>query len=429
MPEGARIYNLFPLLAGTIEQWHAHLERIAGMGFNWIYINPIHMPGFSGSLYAVKDFYTLNPLLRGASSATPDELLADFVKAADARGVRVMMDLVVNHTGKDSVLAQQHPDWFEREPDGSLHSPFCVDPGTGHKTVWADLAEIDYRDRPQRGQILAYFAEVIRHYVGLGVRGFRCDAAYKVDRDNWRVLIDAGRRADPDTCFVAENLGAMMEQVEQLRGAGFDYLFNSAKWWDFRQTWLLDQYEKFRSIAPSIAFPETHDTARLAADLADQNVPQSQMERRYRQAYMFAAIFSAGVMIPVGFEYGFRKRLHVVSTRSSDWEKPAFDLTGFIRDVNQMKAKVPVLNEEGPQRLQLIDDGRMVALVRRRMRGAGWAASLINSDPGAPVKARVNLDGDIDGGREITPGGAGAPFARGGEYALEPGEIRVFASA
>ncbi len=45
MPEGARIYNLFPLLAGTIEQWHAHLERIAGMGFNWIFLNPIHYAG------------------------------------------------------------------------------------------------------------------------------------------------------------------------------------------------------------------------------------------------------------------------------------------------------------------------------------------------------------------------------------------------
>lgn len=428
MPEGVRIYNLFPLLAGSVDEWGAHLERIAGMGFNWIYLNPIHTPGFSGSLYAVKDYYSLNPLIRGGAAGSADELMKGFFDAAKARGIKVMMDLVVNHTGKDSVLAQQHPDWFEHEADGSLHSPFCVDPSTGHKTVWADLAEINYSDRPQRQQIIDYFTRVIDHYVRLGVAGFRCDAAYKVPQEVWRPLISAGRRLDPDTLYVAENLGAMMEQVEQLRGAGFDYLFNSAKWWDFRQPWLLEQYEKFRSIAPSIAFPETHDTARLAADLADQGVPPERMEQRYRAAYLFSAVFSTGVMIPIGFEYGFRKRLHVVSTRASDWEKPAFDLTGFIRDVNAMKASLPILNEEGPQRYHQFGDGRLIGLVRRPMRGQGWVFTLINADPWNPVRGWIgNLDGDIGGGREVTPGSRGEPLRVGEEYTLQPAEIRVFA--
>jgi starch synthase (maltosyl-transferring) len=431
MPEGARIYNLFPLLAGSIDEWPNHLERIAGMGFNWIYLNPIHLPGFSGSLYAVKDYYSLNPLLRGGASGSPDELMADFCRAAKARGIQVMMDLVVNHTGKDSVLVQQHPEWFEREHDGQLHSPFCVDPLSGAKTVWADLAEINYREGPHRQQILDYFCQVIDHYVRIGFAGFRCDAAYKVAREMWQVLIGAGRRANPETLFIAENLGAMMEQVEQLRGAGFDYLFNSAKWWDFRQPWLLEQYEKFRSIAPSIAFPETHDTARLAAELADQGVPPDQFERRYRTAYLFSALFSSGVMIPIGFEYGFRKRLHVVSTRPSDWERPAFDLTGFIAEVNRMKASLPILNEEGPQRYHQFGDGRLVGLVRRPMRGQGWVFSLVNADPWNEVRGWVgNLDGDVQGGREVTPGRASAEGLRvGQDYTLAPGEIRVFASS
>ena len=53
MSEGLRIYNLFPTLAGTIREWMVHLPRIAAMGFNAVYINPFHYPGFSGSLYAV----------------------------------------------------------------------------------------------------------------------------------------------------------------------------------------------------------------------------------------------------------------------------------------------------------------------------------------------------------------------------------------
>ena len=59
--ESLRIYNLFPLLAGPIARWRAELPRIAALGFNAVFVNPFHYPGFSGSLYAVKDYYLLNP--------------------------------------------------------------------------------------------------------------------------------------------------------------------------------------------------------------------------------------------------------------------------------------------------------------------------------------------------------------------------------
>ncbi len=425
--EGARIYNLFPLLVGAVDGWEPHLDRIAAMGFNWIFVNPFHYPGFSGSLYAVKDYYRLNPIVQGASKRSNDELIADFSAAAEKRGISVMMDLVVNHTAKDSVLAQEHPQWFEREADGSLRSPFAVDPNTHEKTVWADLAEIDYRDRPERAELIEYFGEVIQHYAGLGIRGFRCDAAYKVPKVVWRKLIRAGRKVSADVVFAAENLGGMLEEVEALRSSGFDYLFNSSKWWDFRQNWLLEQYEQFRSIARSVSFPETHDTPRLAADLAAEGVTAvDDVERRYRQAYLFAAVFSSAVMIPVGYEYGFRRNLHVVDSRPDDWEKPAFDLSGYIGDVNRMKAAVPVLNEEGPQRLIVQENDRIISLVRRAMRGRSWAVILINTDQNSSESVRVNgLDPDIREGREIIPGNEGRVFAAGSDVTLEPGEVRV----
>jgi len=312
-----------------------------------------------------------------------------------------------------------------------LRSPFAVDPDTHKKTVWADLAEIDYSDRPERAKLIEYFAEVIRHYTGLGIRGFRCDAAYKVPKLAWRKLIQAGRKVSADAVFAAENLGGMKEEVEALRSAGFDYLFNSSKWWDFRQNWLLEQYEQFRSIAPSVSFPETHDTPRLAADLAAQGVTAvKDIERHYRRAYLFAAVFSSGVMIPVGYEYGFRRNLHVVETRPEDREKPAFDLCGYIGEVNKMKAAQPVLNEEGPQRLVVQENDRIVALQRRPLRGRGWAVTLINTDQNAKVADRVQgLDPDIKEGNEITPGNEGRGFGAGSQVSLAPGEIKVFVNA
>ncbi|TMJ67861.1 MAG: hypothetical protein E6G83_06515 [Alphaproteobacteria bacterium] len=263
MSEGLRIYNLFPTLAGTTRKWATHLPRIAAMGFDAVYVNPFHYPGFSGSLYAVKDYYRLNPRFRGGEPGDDDDLLCAFTEAARAHGLRVIMDLVVNHTSKDSELVVSNPDWFTRDARGNVVSPFATDPADPtQKTVWGDLAELDYRP-PQRGQILGYFQQLVRHYIGLGFGGFRCDAAYKVPAEVWRGLIGDAKEADPEVVFCAENLGAPKEAVLALDGAGFDYLFNSVKWWDFESPWLLEQYEDFRHIAPSIGFPESHDTDRL----------------------------------------------------------------------------------------------------------------------------------------------------------------------
>jgi len=154
MTEGLRIYNLFPTLAGPVERWADELPRIAAMRFNAVYINPFHYPGFSGSLYAVKDYYRLNPRFRGDSEKSDDELLRGFTEAAAGHGLRVIMDLVVNHTSKDSDLAARRPEWFAHDKYGRIASPYAVDPDDPErKTVWGDLAELDYQ-RPQRDQIV-----------------------------------------------------------------------------------------------------------------------------------------------------------------------------------------------------------------------------------------------------------------------------------
>src|SRR3954468_11860219 len=388
MTEGLRIYNLFPTLAGSIADWTATLPRIAAMGFNAVYVNPFHYPGFSGSLYAVKDYYKLNPRFRphpnpppragkgreGAASrqASDDDLLRGFTKAAEGHGLRVIMDLVVNHTAKDSELTARRPQWFARDDRGEIQSPFPVDPDDPEKkTVWGDLAELDYSP-PQQDEIVAYFEELVRHYVGLGFRGFRCDAAYKVPATVWRRLVDAAKSCDPNVVFCAENLGASEEEVLALDEAGFDYLFNSLKWWDFESPWLLEQYEKFRHIAPSIAFPESHDTERLVTELLAAGFPEDQIEARYRQAYALSSAFSTGVMMPMGFEFGWSRRISVVPNgHEEELEPTRFDLQPFIAAVNRMKASIPALNEEGPQRRLSPPDDPLLVLLRQTESGPG----------------------------------------------------------
>lgn len=425
--QGPRIYNLFPLLVGSIKEWQQLLPQIRAMHFNWIFLNPFHYPGFSGSLYAVKDYYRLHPLFQGdAPQQSLEALLGNFLQEAEAHGLRVMMDLVINHTAKDNELTLSHPDWFLHDEDGGISSPFAVNPDDPEElTIWGDLAALDYSARPARQEMIDYWAALLRYYLGLGFHGCRCDAAYQLPGEVWRELINTARAVQPEVIFFAETLGARLEEVEQLRSAGFDYFFNSAKWWDFKAPWLLAQHEKFRRVAPSIAFPESHDTERLAADSGGE-------ERVSRFFYLFCAFFSTGLMMPIGFEDGCRRRLNVVETRPADRQPANFDLRPFITAVNQMKARLPVLNEEGAQELFTAENTTVIGLRRRATQGRQQVAALINPPEAAEgaFDARLlaaALESDLRDIVEITPDRPEADKPLAGDLLqLPPCTIRLF---
>lgn len=361
------IYNLFQRLVGPTTRWPEHARRAREMEFEWLYLNPWHYPGFSGSLYAVKDFRRLNPLFLppGADPASLEPLRAALARIAEA-GMKPVMDLVVNHTAKDSPLIAEHPGWFPRDERGEPKSPYAVDPDDpGNVTVWGDLAEVDNLTHHDREGLWRYWGALVREALDLGFRGFRCDAAYKVPAQLWRFLIEQARSVDPGVAFFAETLGAPVEEVVALKDAGFDYFFNSSKWWDFGAPWALAQHAAFGAIAPSISFPETHDTARLAAETEGDEAVQ-------RQRYAFAAAFSAGVMMPVGYEFGFRRQVDVVRTMPTDWERRQMDLRAFVTRVNRLKLRHPVLQGEGRLREAGGAAGDALVLERETRGGTGW---------------------------------------------------------
>ncbi len=382
MVDSPRIYNLFPRLAGPLNLWMDHVARAKQMGFNWIYVNPVNYPGFSASLYATKDYYKLNPVF--APEDTPEDAKLDFapfrqfVSACHSAGLRVMVDLVINHTAFDSDLVKEHPDWyvhkwvaiskvdpraayiFEGDQDprqrgaagqwGSdafsiewrVANPFAIDPADARNvTIWGDLAEIDNENSPDKSNLWRFWQELVDFYLDLGVDGFRGDAAYKLPADLWGQLITHAKKNAPGAVFFAETLGCTLPQMQALSPTGFDFIFSSSKYWDFTAAWAVEQYNSFRAYFPSVSFPESHDTPRLAAETGGRK--DIQLFR-----YLFAALFSAGVMMPVGYEYGFKKPLNVVLTTPGDWETAAFDITPEITSMNAFKRATRCLNEDGP---------------------------------------------------------------------------------
>jgi len=369
------IYNLFPRLV-RIEHWPLHAAHAASMKFNWFYINPINCPGLSGSLYATKHYGRLNPAF--VPSCIQDDTL-DVVKPTIRQiaesGVHPMIDLVINHVAVDSPLVQENPQWFFREKDGSIRHPCAVDPDdSSKKTIWGDLAEIDNEHSPDRERLWAFWGRLVKQYLDLGFEGFRCDAAYQVPADLWRYLMDVAYQANPKTIFWAENLGCTVLQTRALRLAGFQFFCNSSKWWNFEDGWCLDQHREFEDLQ-SVSFPETHDTDRLAAETGSAEAIQ-------RLRYAFAAIFSAGVMMPIGYEFGFQKRLDVVTTQPSDWEEPSFDLCDFVTAVNSLKRTCSLLHGEGSFRRIPIYQADLLVLERTSIQApdrVGWV--IVNKHP------------------------------------------------
>jgi starch synthase (maltosyl-transferring) len=368
-PRAMIIYNLFPLLAGKFTQWGPHLARAAEMGFNWVFVNPIQRTGFSGSLYSLADYTALNPLFVDETvRKKPEKQLAEALKGARGLGLSVMVDLVINHCAIDSKLLTLHPEWFEWQEPGKVVHPFADENGT--KVVWGDLAKFNFNTPDQAG-LLAFFQGVINYLIKLGFKGFRCDAAYQVPSGFWQRLIAATKKAHRDVHFFAETLGCGPDQTVQTCKAGFDFIFNSSKWWDFQGEWLLQQYNATRTAVPSISFAESHDTQRLAEELGN-NIAG------LKQRYLFSALFSAAVMMPIGFEFGFRKRLHVVHTRSRDWEHTGIDLSSFIAKVNRLKSGHSLLQQDAQTEFLGCDNPNI--LLMRKSEGAEKLLLILNKD-------------------------------------------------
>ncbi|MDD2714893.1 MAG: alpha-amylase family glycosyl hydrolase [Candidatus Wallbacteria bacterium] len=413
------IYNLFPRLLGYIENWSAHSKRAAEMGFNVIYVNPIQYAGLSGSLYAIKEYYQYNPLFfRTADVRSQEAELRAFLKQCHDQGVRVLIDLVINHTSIDSPLTVEHPDWYHHEKDGSI-----THPGAYKEKVkiveWGDLAELDNLHSPDRKHLWEYWRDFVLHLLKLGFDGFRCDAAYQVPSGLWEYLISAAKSEKQDLIFVAETLGCTPVEAAKTARAGFDYIFNSSKYWDFVEPWCLVQYNRFRKFTSTISFPESHDTPRLYRELSG-NVQE------IKKKYLFAATYSSGLMVPIGFEYGFKNQLDVVSTTPFNWETMNFDFTGYIHSVNSLKLKYPIFHHDSELVEIKSEDPQVYCFMKHFKKQHALIA--INKNPNNHSRFYMRNLYEIMDARiiqDVSPEWGGEPVPPDYDYYLRPSQVKV----
>jgi glycosidase len=179
--------------SGTFQEFGTHLDRLEELGVEVLWFMPIHPIGEQnrlgslGSYYSVRDYYGVNP-----EFGTAEDFRA-VVDEAHARGMRVLLDWVANHTSWDNGLTETHPEWYVTDAAGEFIPP----PGTN----WTDVIELDYAEPGLR----AYMIDAVLYWMEeFGVDGFRFDAVDFVPHGFWEEATAALVEANPDVFLLAE---------------------------------------------------------------------------------------------------------------------------------------------------------------------------------------------------------------------------------
>jgi starch synthase (maltosyl-transferring) len=233
-------YELFPRSLGgarhgTLRDVRSALDRVAGMGFDVLYLPPIHpigethrkgpnnspdaAPGDPGSPWAI------GASTGGHTAVHPDlGTLADVRRLAEAcakRGIELALDIAFQ-CSPDHPWVHEHPEWFRHRPDGSIR--YAENPPKRYE----DIYPLDFECDDWRG-LWEALADIVRFWIRQGVSVFRVDNPHTKPFAFWDWLIAEVTRDHPETIFLAEAF-TRPRVMERLARGGFTQSYTYFAW-------------------------------------------------------------------------------------------------------------------------------------------------------------------------------------------------------
>jgi starch synthase (maltosyl-transferring) len=377
---------------GTLRDVVARLDYVAGMGFDVLYLPPIHpigrahrkgrnnattaAPGDVGSPWAIGG-------REGGHTAIHPELgtLEDFhalVAAAEARGIRIALDLAFQ-CSPDHPWVREHPEWFRRRPDGTIQ--YAENPPKKYE----DIVPFDF-ETPAWRELWQALAGVVDHWVAQGVTIFRVDNPHTKAFPFWEWLIAAVRAERPDVFFLAEAF-TRPRPLYRLARLGFSQSYNYFPW----RTSKRELTEWFGEISRGEV--AEHFRANLWPNTPD--ILTEQLQHGGRPAFVQRLVLAATLGASYGI-YGppFELMEHEPRESGSEeyrdsekYELRRWDLAGrpslaeLIARVNRIRRDNPPLQHDRHLRFHPIENEALLAFSKG---GRG--------DDADPVLVVVNLD-------------------------------------
>ena len=401
-------------ISGTLHTAARRLEAIAEMGFDVVYLPPIHpigttfrkgrnntleaRPGDPGSPWAI-----------GAPEGGHDAIHPDlgtfadfdaFVSRARELGMEVAIDLALQ-ASPDHPWVKEHPEWFTTRADGSI--AYAENPPKKYQ----DIYPMNFDNDPEG--IYAEVERIVRLWMSHGVRIFRVDNPHTKPAKFWERLLASVRQTDPDVLFLAEAF-TRPATMATLAKIGFHQSYTYFTWRNTKDE--LTDYLKELS-GPSAAYMRPNffaNTPDILHEYLQHGGPAA-----FKIRAVLASMLSPSWGIYSGYELCESTPLRPGSEeyldsekyqyRPRDWDTAARDglgISGYIADLNRIRRSHVALHWLRNLRFHHVDQPELICFSKRLYgapaipeRTSGRAAPRVGEqggDAADTVLVVVNLD-------------------------------------
>lgn len=392
-------YEMFPRSCapepgrhGSLKDCENMLSYVASMGFNVLYLPPIHPIGRThrkgknnAVLSAASDPgspWAIGADEGGHKSIHPDlGTLEDFrslIKKAETLGIEVALDLAFQ-CSPDHPYVKEHPQWFRRRPDGSVQ--YAENPPKKYE----DIYPLDFTSERWR-ELWQELFSVLQFWIDQGIRIFRIDNPHTKPLPFWQWLIDEIKKKNPDVIFLAEAF-TRPKLMYRLAKLGFAQSYTYFTWRNtkaeltryFTELTRGEAREYFR---PNL-WPNTPD------------ILNEYLQFGGRPAFMVRLVLAATLGASYGIygpafellegrprEPGSEEYLDSEKYEIKNWNRENPDsLKEFIARVNRIRKENAALQSDHSLRFHEVDNEQMICYTKQSEDLSNVIAVVVNLDP------------------------------------------------
>ena len=401
-----------PARSGTFRDAEHRLEEIRRMGFDVVYLAPIHPIGHAnrkgpnnrlgagpsdpGSPWAIGSEAGGHTAIEPALGTLKD--FDRFVRVAGALGMDVALDFAIQ-CSPDHPWVGEHPEWFYRRPDGTIR--YAENPPKKYEDIYP--LNFDTSDWKSLWEALR---EIVRFWVARGVRIFRVDNPHTKPAGFWTWLIESIQAEHPDVIFLAEAF-TRPPMMKALAKRGFTQSYTYFTWRNTKSE-LMEYLTELTSTNAALYFRPNFFVS--TPDILPP-ILQNGGRPAFKSRLALAATLSPAYGIYSGFELcentpvpGREEYLHSekYEIKVRDWNAPG-NIKNFIARVNLARRENPALQLFANLRFLEIDDDQLIAYVKSTPDKSNSVIVVVNLDPFATHEAILRMPPEEVG---VDPGGS-----------------------
>jgi starch synthase (maltosyl-transferring) len=389
--------------SGTFRDAERRLADVHAMGFDVVYLAPIHPIGRTarkgpnnrigagaedpGSPWAIGSEDGGHTAIEPALGTLDD--FDRFVRAAAALGIEVALDFAIQ-CSPDHPWVREHPDWFYRRPDGSIR--YAENPPKKYEDIYP--LNFDTQDWMSLWEALR---GVLLFWAERGVRIFRVDNPHTKPLGFWTWLIDSIRADYPDVILLAEAF-TRPPMMQALAKRGFTQSYTYFTWRNTKGELVQYLAELTRTEMASYFRPNFFaNTPDILPPILQHGGPPA-----FKSRLVLAATLSPAYGIYSGFELcesaaieGREEYLdsEKYEIKVRDWSTPGH-IKDFITRVNRARREAPALRQLGNIRFLEIEDDQLIAYVKWTPDGENRVIVVVNLDPFAAHDGTLHVPPD-----------------------------------